>query len=187
MPGIFLPPAAAGPTMVITSIAGDPAPVLLGRFTLAKAGFTWTEAENAAVRDLPADFGPRNASPLVTAFPTRIDQFVETANTFNTVSDAERWFASWPGVSSLSPQMLDPGAIRAANPDVAPLTWADEALVTDWTLAEFDIPSDIQYLMRIGSTVISLELIGGNELTNASTISLARRALTTVVRACDPT
>jgi hypothetical protein len=187
MAGIFLLPTSVDPSMVITSLAGERAPALLGQLTpeiTPAVGFEWTQAENAAVRDLPADFGPRDASPLVSAFPTRVDQLTETANTFATVDDAVRWFASWPGVSALSPEDLEPGAIRDAIPAVATLTQADEAEVTDWTRPGFDMPTDIQYVMTAGSTVITLELTGGEQVTEASTEAYARAALDLVVLTC---
>lgn len=190
MPGIFLPPNSVAPNMVITSLAGEHAPVLLGhrtpRTSTQAVGFEWTEVQSAAVRGIPTDFGPRNTSSLVSALPNRVDQLVETANTFRTVSDAVRWFATWPGVSALSPQLLEPGPVRDAIPGVAPLTQADEAEVTDWAPAGFDMPSDTQYVMRTGKTVVSLELIGGEDVTEASTVSFARAALEMVVRRCEP-
>jgi hypothetical protein len=174
--------------MVITSLSGEPAPVLLGTLppepVMPAAAFEWVEDENAALRDLPTDFGPRNASTLVSEFPTRIDQVIETANTFTSVNDAARWFATWPGVSGLSPQVLDPGAARNANPAVAALAQADEAEVTNWTRPGFGTPSDIQYVVRTGNTVVSLEVIGGERVTDVSTVSLARAALNLVVREC---
>ncbi len=187
MPGIVLPPTSVDPKMVITSLVGEPGPVLLGRLTpetTTAAGFAWIEAENAALRDVPADFGPRNSSPLVSAFPSRIDQLTETVNTFATVDDAVRWFASWPGVSAIPPADLDPGAIRDAIPEVALLTQADEAEVTDWTRPGFDIPTDSQYVVRAGNTVITLEFIGGEQVTEASSEAYARAALALVVRTC---
>jgi hypothetical protein len=185
LPNIFLPPTSVAPNMVINSLVGEPAP--LGQLTpktVAAAGFAWTEAENAAVRHLPVDFGPRNASTLVAAFPIRIDQLTETADTFATVDDAVRWFASWPGVSALSSDELERGPIRDAIPAVAVLTYADEAEVTDWTRPVLDTPADIQYVMRTGTTVITLEFIGGEQVTETSTEAYARAALAVVVRRC---
>ena len=173
--------------MVITSLGGEPAPVLLGQRTpetTTAAGFAWIEAENATLRDVPADFGPRNSSSLVSAFPSRIDELTETVNTFATADDAVRWFANWPGVSALSPEDLNPGAIRDAIPAVALLTRADEAEVTDWTRPGFDIPTDIQYVMRAGNTVITLEFIGGEQVTEGSSEAYAHAALALVVRSC---
>ncbi len=186
LPDIFLSPKSVAPNMVINSLVGEPAPVLLGltRKTAAAAGFAWNEAEDAAVRDLPTDFGPRNASTVVAAFPKRIDELTETANTFATVDDAVRWFASWPGVSALSPDDLEPGPIRDAIPAAALLTYADEAEVTDWNWPALEIPTDIQYVMRAGTTVITLEFIGGEQVTEASTEAFARAALALVVRMC---
>jgi hypothetical protein len=176
------------PGLVVTSLGGEPAPVLLGQpvpgATVPASGFEWTEDEIAAVRGLPTDFGPRDASFLVAEFPTRIDQFIETANTFASVTEAVRWFASWPGISALSPWVLEPGVMRDAIPAVASLAQADEIAVTTWSRTGVDMPSDTQYLIRMGNTVITLELIGGEQVSDAPTETDARAALELVLEKC---
>jgi hypothetical protein len=188
MPGVLIPPTSVAPELITTSLGGEPAPVLLGQPTPGTAipapRFEWTEEENAAARHLPPDFGPRNPSVLVSEFPTRIDQLIETANTFVTTNDTVRWFATWPGVSALLPQEVEPGTTRNANPDVAQLDQADEVEVTNWSRADPDIPTAIQYVMRIGDTVITIEFIGGDQVTDASTEAYAAAALQHVERTC---
>ena len=187
-PGVLLQPATVGPDLVVTSLGGWPAPVLLGQPVLGAtrpaSGFEWTADENAAVRGLPADFGLRNASALVPAFPTRIDQFVETANSFATVTDAIRWFATWPGVSALPASEVDSGTSRDGIPSVALLTQADAAIVTNWSATVLDTPSEFQYVMRTGNTVITIEFDGGDQVSEASTETDARAALELVIRRC---
>jgi hypothetical protein len=187
-PGVLLQPVTVAPDLAVTSLGGRPALVLLGQPVLGAArpdvGFEWTADENAAVRDLPANFGPRNASALVPAFPTRIDQIVETANTFATVADAIRWFATWPGVSALPLSSIDSGSTRDSIPTVALLTQADEAIFTNWSDSVPDTPSELQYVMRTGDTVITIEFDGGDQVSEASTETYARAALELVIRKC---
>lgn len=185
--GVLLQPVTIAPHLVVTSVGGRPVPVLLGQRVpgaAAASGFEWTADENAAVLDLPTNFGPRNASTLVPAFPTRIDQLIETVNTFATVADAIRWFAAWPGVSALPPSAVDSGTTRDGIPSFALLTSADEAIVTNWSGTARDTPSDYQYLMRTGNTVITIEFDGGDQVSEASTETYARAALKLVLREC---
>lgn len=47
-----------------------------------------------------------------------------------------------------------------------------------------DFPSDIQYVMREGNTVVTLEMLGGEQVTVASTLPLAQPALSLVQSTC---
>jgi hypothetical protein len=188
IPGVLLQPSTVAPDLVVTALGGWRAPVLLGLpapgAARPESGFEWTEDENAAVRDLPANFGPRNASAVVPAFPTRIDQLAETVNTFATVTDAIRWFATWPGVSALPPAAVDSGTTRDGIQTVALLTQADEAIVTDWSDSVMDTPSEFQYVMRTGNAVITVEFDGGDQVSEASIERYARTALELVLQKC---
>jgi hypothetical protein len=122
------------------------------------------------VRGLPANFGPRDTSLLVSGHPAQIFELVETVSTFQSNANASLWFDGWPGVSALALQALVSGQSRSADPSLAALGQADEAAVTTWPRAGVEMPSDIQYLMRTGTTVVTLDLIGGVLLLHRRTV-----------------
>ena len=67
---------------------------------------------------------------------------------------------------------------------MALLTQADGTGVTTWSRSGTKTPSDIQYVMRAGNTVITIEFIGGNRVTDLATETHARPALSLVLRGC---
>jgi hypothetical protein len=146
----------------------------------------WFQAQDGAVRGLPANFGPRNASELVSKDPSRLFQAIETVQTFVSGDDASTFLQKFRPDGMTVPQVPVPGVFDPQPVRIATDTPAlgDEALMIEQSLPEANIPVDVQYVIRHGSTVITLELIGGLDVTPSSTLRLAQAALDTVVAAC---
>jgi hypothetical protein len=190
--GMFLSPTEFDPQMVVSSQSGTQGPVGFGAPGSSSASpfigglhFLWMQVENERISGLPDSFGPLNYSPLVTQSPTRVFEVVETVQTFAGQSDATRFVGMFGQSSAAAPRVVVAGKLVTVTSDRAVnLGLGDESIAQERPSPSPGFPSEVQFVMRRGTTVATLELVGGSNLHEPAVTALAGEALTQVQTAC---
>ena len=185
---LFLAPTAFDPQMVVTAQFGNPS--VMGHsgsgreHTVGNLRFLWFEAINEQVQGIPTTFGPRDPSPLAAESPDRVFQVVETAQTFSTVADAMQFVTMFEPNPTQVAEVPVAGKLYRVQSSSSITNLGDEAIVIATPSPSTDYPASVQYVMRLGTTVVTLELVGGNHLTAVRTQVSAGRALAQVEGRC---
>jgi len=188
--GVLLEPSVFDPEMVTTQGFSNQGPTLHAHAgsttqTVVHSGFLWMQDANDQLGELPIGFNRLSPSPLVTQYPSRILAVIQTVQTFDSTSDASQFVAGFTGGGSTIPQVIISGALvpvpanPAANPGLG-----DESIVVEIRPPTSGFAAVVQFVMRRGTTVVTLELIGGSDLRTRAVVGLASQALARVEAIC---
>ena len=188
-PNLLLAPTALDPNMVITAQFGGPGPEGFappgGPSSVGGLQFIWMEGVNGAVSGLPADFQRLNASSWATQYPDRVLEYVETIQTFADTSNASRFLSMFGGTPHSGPQIVSGGKlVNAPAGSQSSLNLGDESIELVIAPAAAGYPAEVQFVMRRGTTVVTLALLGGSNLQGAPFAPIAAEALAQVETGC---
>lgn len=150
-------------------------------YGVAEAGplfptMVWVQAENFSTAEASL-MSPRMPSVYARQHPTVISHVVESVQTFASQADATS-FASDFGQAQVVPQVVTATGRMSMHWELlSGFRAGDQSLVTDLSLAEASVPSQIQIVLRVGDTVLTLEAVGGTQLRASDVESMALSAL----------
>ncbi len=181
--------------MLLRPSVVNPALVMTGHFTGRPVHFEVANAPprapsgvvqviNARVHGLPADFGAGYWTPLARRAPREVFQLTETATSLPTAKQTDQFFADF---DRPSPPSGSPG-----NGTTVTIPWSTKH-IHGLGVAAFVITNQprsdlytrqVDFVMLVGGTVMTLSLVGGSRITPASEVGLARRGLKELERTC---
>ncbi len=147
--------------------------------------YLWFQSQDEEVAGTPATFGPRNPAPnVIGSKPKTVIMAIETVQSFPSSSDASKFLGEFAPQGPL-PQVFANGATHQVQSSSTPLSGlGNQALVTVQSVAVAGVPNDIQYAVRDGATVLTLELVGGQQLGVANTEEFTQSALSQLTSVC---
>lgn len=177
--GALVAGSRIAPGLVETNMLSEPAlqstGVVIGSRSPHIAPYQWVQAEQFAIPHLPPSFGLRDPSSLVTG-GGKILQAVETIQSFPTVQAAERFTGEFG--TQVAPAQVVVGSHRiavttrqAVLPGVTRL--GEEVRAFSISAPSPTFPAEAQYVIRNGTVVRTLALLGGRGVTAASEVSVA--------------
>lgn len=187
---LFLPSTTFDAEMVVSSQAGGPAPTgigVAGSSAPAVGGVSWVwyQVVNERLSGLPSDFGPNDSNSWVTTYPRRILEVTETVDTFSSAADASTFLSEFTTDGPIPPEVIVSGTSYPAKSEPAKaLGLGDESISRERRPPATGFPALVQYVVRLGTTVVTLELVGGNGITAAGSSDFASMAVAQVQQTC---
>lgn len=147
--------------------------------------YLWFQGQDEEVAGTPATFGPRNVeAQVIGSKPKTVITATETVQSFPSSSDASKFLGGFAPHAPL-PQVFADRALHQVQSSSTPLSGlGNQALVTVRSVAVAGVPNDIQYAVRDGATVLTLQLVGGQQLSVANTEAFAQSALSKLTSVC---
>ena len=182
---VFLAVSEFDPRMVVTHQYGQKQLTLLGIGDETDGlQFLWTQVVNEQVTDEPADtIGPLKPDPLVAQSPNRVLAVTETVQTLADVANASKFFAMF-GKGSRAQVNVSGKLVTVSSGAPIKMGLGDESMAQETSAPTSNIPTELQFVIRKGTTVVNLELLGGANLQVPAFAGLAGKALAQVERTC---
>ena len=148
------------------------------------ARYQWFSDINAALPGLPRNFGPYDASAVVNTGPTRIFQAIETIQSFPNSADAASFLRMFEQPAAQAEFIVN-SKIRHVGFEMRKIGGlGSQAIAITSQAHSAGFPVDVQYVVRTGSVVTTLQPIGGREVTASRELALARQAQAHMLRTC---
>lgn len=186
--GIFFPPTNIDPKMVVTATASEASPPTMGIPVSGSppptvAPYEWFQSEQAQLSTLPPGFGLYNPSSLVTQDPLSVFQVVETIQSFPSPADAET-FVSLFSPASVKAEVPNGSSLAPVSSNEQTLSLGNESLVLVTTAPVANMPHDLQFVVRVGATVLTVEFVGGSGITASQELPTVSAAVALVTSVC---